>query len=188
MIDVITGEQVYLSDPRPGDAETLAALQWNNDLIRMLSWDTYTPYSLEQWEEFLGSSDGKERFLFCIRLRKDDTFIGYTSISEIQVKNRGAEASIAIIDAEHRGKGYGLDAMETLLRYAFMELGLHKIRLSVNANNLPAVRTYERVGFVREGVDREALYQDNQWLDIWNYGLLKREWLEQHYPGAMDID
>lgn len=188
MIDVINGEQVYLSDPRPGDAETLAATQWNNELIRMLGWDTYTPYSLEKWDEFLNSSDGKENFLFCVRLLQDDTFLGYVSLSSIQLKNRGAEASIAIFDAENRGKGYGKDAMEVLLRYAFMELGLHKVRLSVNANNLPAVRTYERVGFVREGVDREALYQDNRWLDIWNYGLLKGEWLERHYPGSVGID
>lgn len=182
MLDIITGERVYLSDPRGGDAERLAAHQWNNSFIRMLSWDTYTPYTVAKWEEVLASSDGRERFVFCIRHKENDQFLGYVALDEVQLKNRGADLSIAIPDAKQRGKGYGKDALAVLLRYAFMELGLHKVRLSVNENNLPAVKTYEAAGFVREGVDREALYQDNEWFDIWNYGLLKREWLARHFP------
>ena len=30
----------------------------------------------------------------------------------------------------------------------------------------------------KEGIDREALFQDGQWLDIYNYGILQKEWLQ----------
>ena len=68
--------------------------------------------------------------------------------------------------------------MSLICKFAFYELGLHKIRLAVNSNNQKAIHVYEKVGFKKEGIDREALFQDGQWLDIYNYGILQKEWLQ----------
>ncbi|HHZ7415102.1 GNAT family protein [Enterococcus faecalis] len=50
--------------------------------------------------------------------------------------------------------------MSLICKFAFYELGLHKIRLAVNSNNQKAIHVYEKVGFKKEGIDREALFQD----------------------------
>ncbi len=50
--------------------------------------------------------------------------------------------------------------MSLICKFAFYELGLHKIRLAVNSNNQNAIHVYEKVGFKKEGIDREALFQE----------------------------
>ena len=99
-------------------------------------------------------------------------------MSDVQLKNRGANLGIAILQKEQRGQGYGFEAVSLICKFAFYELGLHKIRLAVNSNNQKAIHVYEKVGFKKEGIDREALFQDGQWLDIYNYGILQKEWLQ----------
>ena len=69
--------------------------------------------------------------------------------------------------------------MDLILRFAFNELNLHRVQLTVFEYNDRAVAVYERLGFQREGVYREALYRDGVRYDMYLYGLLRREWEAQ---------
>jgi RimJ/RimL family protein N-acetyltransferase len=62
------------------------------------------------------------------------------------------------------------------LRFAFHELNLHRVCLTVFSYNAPAIALYERLGFVREGVYREHIERDGQHFDMLLFGLLRREW------------
>ena len=63
--------------------------------------------------------------------------------------------------------------MSLICKFAFYELGLHKIRLAVNSNNQKRFM-FMKSRLQKEGIDREALFQDGQWLDIYNYGILQK--------------
>jgi RimJ/RimL family protein N-acetyltransferase len=69
--------------------------------------------------------------------------------------------------------------MRLALDFAFRELNLHRICLTVFSYNPAAIKLYESLGFTREGVYREHLQRDGQRHDMILYGLLRREWLKK---------
>jgi RimJ/RimL family protein N-acetyltransferase len=67
--------------------------------------------------------------------------------------------------------------MTLALDFAFKELNLHRIQLTVYSYNTRAIRMYEKLGFQLEGNYREYLLRDGQHYDMLLYGLLSHEWL-----------
>jgi RimJ/RimL family protein N-acetyltransferase len=167
----------------PGEITTLRALDradlknavaWLNDpaLRRLVA--SYKPMSMSEedrwYERMLQSSTDQ---VFAID-RSDDgadgrhvgLHIGLCGIHEIQWKNRCATVGILIGDAALHGKGYGTDAMRSLVRYAHDELALHRVSLEVFTDNTRAIRSYEKLGFMREGVRRQAMWKDGAFRDL----------------------
>jgi RimJ/RimL family protein N-acetyltransferase len=66
--------------------------------------------------------------------------------------------------SEYRGCGIGARLMDRTLREAFAA-GFVRVELSVRADNLRAARLYEKLGFVREGMLRDAVFVDGQFHD-----------------------
>lgn len=62
------------------------------------------------------------------------------------------------------------------MRYAFDELGLHRVAAYLGGYNTGAARFLERNGFVLEVRRRQALARDGQRWDVLQYALLQREW------------
>ena len=76
-------------------------------------------------------------------------------------------------------KGYGTDAMKTLVNFIFNEMSLNKIRLFVFEFNKRAVRSYEKSGFKVEGTLREQIFRNGKFYDVYVMGILRREWKEK---------
>jgi RimJ/RimL family protein N-acetyltransferase len=85
---------------------------------------------------------------------------------------------IGLGEREYWGKGYGSDALRLILRYAFQELGLQRVTLTVFEYNPRAIRSYEKVGFIHEGRCRKAIHRDGERADLLVMGILRQEWLE----------
>ncbi|MHA6762875.1 GNAT family N-acetyltransferase [Streptacidiphilus sp. PAMC 29251] len=77
------------------------------------------------------------------------------------------------------GRGLGTEATRLICGYGFEKLGLHRISLEVYAFNPRARRVYEKAGFVAEGVQRDALRWDGEWVDAVTMSILAGEW-ERH--------
>ncbi|WP_308167424.1 GNAT family N-acetyltransferase [Catellatospora tritici] len=75
-----------------------------------------------------------------------------------------------------RDRGLGTEAIRMFIGYGFEQLRLHRISLEVFAFNPRARRVYEKVGFVAEGVLRDALRFDGQWIDATVMSILAPEW------------
>ena len=73
-------------------------------------------------------------------------------------------------------QGYGTETMRLLLRHAFQTLNLRRVFLRVNSDNLYAIRTYEKVGFMHEGRLRQAVYIDGEYDDLLMMSVLRTEW------------
>ena len=104
-------------------------------------------------------------YQFAIETLTDQTFIGQCGFVKINWKNRVGELAILIGEKEYRGRGYGADAIKTLCRFGFQELNLHKIKALVFDFNTPALRCYEKCGFVREGVLKEEIFREGAYHD-----------------------
>lgn len=125
--------------------------EWANDpeLRRIVG--PYFPVSMrekEKWFEQVAVSENKKVFMIQTKDRKN---IGYMYLN-VDWVHRKAELAVAIGEKKYWGKGYGTDAVITLLNHGFFELDLNKIYVYVFAFNKPAIRIYEKCGFKREGV------------------------------------
>lgn len=76
------------------------------------------------------------------------------------------------------GRGLGTEASRLIVGYGFEELGLHRISLEVYAFNPRARRVYEKVGFVPEGVLRDALLWEGRRVDATVMSILAPEWFQ----------
>lgn len=102
--------------------------------------------------------------------------VGIISLMNVNQANATADLSIIIGEREVRGLGYGSDAIRSILRYGFEELGLHRVGLSVFEFNEVAIAVYERLGFRREGRLRAVLERDGARHDAILMSILASEW------------
>jgi RimJ/RimL family protein N-acetyltransferase len=71
-----------------------------------------------------------------------------------------------------------------MVGHAFEEVGLHRVSLYVFTHNPRARRAYEKAGFVAEGVERQTLWQDGEWIDAVRMSVLAPEWAARRgWPG-----
>jgi len=84
--------------------------------------------------------------------------------------------SIGLGDSANWGKGYGDEATRLALGFAFNELNLHRVQLTVFAYKPRAIHLYEKLGFQKGGIYREFLQRDGRRFDMYLYGLLRHEW------------
>jgi len=171
-----------------GELITLGAVQheylpryveWLNDweIRRFLAADLPYPLTIQDEEEwFHRQREDKNSRVFAILTRAGNQLIGNCGLHQIDWTNRHAVLGIFIGDKSYWDKGYGTDAIHTLLRYAFEEAGLHRVELTVHAFNPRAIHVYEKVGFRLEGTRRQVLYREGTWHDEHIMAILRDEW------------
>jgi RimJ/RimL family protein N-acetyltransferase len=101
----------------------------------------------------------KDPFYSIVDLETDE-LIGNCGFADIDLANRNAEVGIFIGNKEFWNKGYGTEALSLLLDYGFRALNLHNVMVNANENNKGAIRCYEKIGFKRIGIRREALQRN----------------------------
>ena len=112
---------------------------------------------------------------FGIETIEEGRLIGGCGLEDMSPENGTATLGIAIGDKQFWDGGYGTDTMRTLCRFGFEMMNLHRIELDVYAENLRAIRVYEKVGFAHEGVRRQAHYKFGRYHDVLVMGLLRGE-------------
>jgi RimJ/RimL family protein N-acetyltransferase len=178
--DLFTGRLVRLTAARPDDKEAISRWTHDAEYLRQLDSDAARPRSAEFFAEDKDKARERESRVFDFRVRTlaDDKLIGFTELG-LDWPNQVAWIGIGIGEPEYRGKGYGSDAVRLTVNYAFRELGIYRVSLNVFSYNQRAIRSYEKVGFVHEGLLRAALYRDGQRYDCLFMGILRPEW-EEH--------
>lgn len=175
--DILRGERVRLTAMQPGDAAMLARWWEQGAFMRHYDSTPAVPRTEAQIIKDIEDHQTKtDAYLLAIRRLDDDGLLGQLEFDGISWPHRTTFFSIVILDPEQRGQGYGQEALELGLRFAFHELNLHRVALTVFAYNTRAVALYERLGFVHEGTHREFLERDGQRHDMLLYGLLRHEW------------
>ncbi len=119
---------------------------------------------------------------FAIHREGREEPIGVISLMNVSEANSSAELSVIVGEEEDREKGLGTEAIRVLLRYAFEELGLHRVGLSVFEFNGPAISAYEKLGFKEEGRLRGAIQRDGRFYDAILMSVLASEWSEGAAP------
>jgi RimJ/RimL family protein N-acetyltransferase len=107
---------------------------------------------------------------------KAGVHIGSTGLHHASSENRDAELGIMIGEKAYWSKGYGTDAVATLVRFAFEEMNLNRIELRVFDFNERAQASYRKCGFIEEGRMRQSHYADGAYCDVVVMSVLREEW------------
>ena len=99
--------------------------------------------------------------------------VGFVLLAGLTNENRSVELGRIVI--EPAGRGLGRAALRLVLDRAFGELGAHRVWLDVKVDNARARRAYEAVGFVEEGVLRDALLTDGRYESLAVMSVLAHE-------------
>ena len=102
--------------------------------------------------------------------------VGAVYLLGIEPINRCAEYAIWIGEAAHRGQGAGELATREILRHAFGDLNLNRVYLTVVSGNARARAFYARLGFVEEGVMRQAVFKEGRYCDVVMMSMLASDW------------
>ena len=176
--EIIRGERVYFT-PLQMD-NIYQHFEWNNDpeLNRL---DSEIPFQKEPFGEF------KRRFEHMVAHPqpqsidfeihdRDGTLIGVAYITDISHPNRHCIVGITIGDRDYWGKGYGRDALRTVLRYAFNKLDMHRVAAETFEYNTAWRTLVEWADFEKEGTEREYLSREDGYWDKEMYALLEEEY------------
>ena len=127
------------------------------DAIDLLRWGKHADPLLESYNMDLATREDSQRWfnmrmswvdaqLYAVKGLKEQRVIGYIGLREINVTNRTSVLGISF-DPALVGRGYGLDALQTFLRYYFECWNYASMFLDVAATNFRAQRCYERCGY-----------------------------------------
>jgi RimJ/RimL family protein N-acetyltransferase len=175
--NLFAGTHVRLTAFEPRDLPALARWYQDAGFLRLFDADPCEPKTEAQLAGYLEEQHkSKTGFVFAIRFLNRDDLIGYIELDGIVWSQGSGWISVGFGEAIHRGQGHGTEAMRLLLQFAFGELNLRRVQLTVFSYNAAAIRLYEKLGFRREGTFREFVQRDGQLYDMVLYGLLRREW------------
>lgn len=139
--------------------------------------DAVAPERLRQW--YLSRAAHDDRLDLAIVDRATGECVGEVVLNEWEEENASCNFRI-LIGPAGRDRGLGTEATRLVLGHAFGTLGLHRVSLGVYAFNPRGRRVYEKVGFVVEGVLRDALRFDDAWVDSVQMAMLRPEWARHH--------
>ena len=167
---------IYLRRMTWEDTDNIVA--WRNSEAvksRFLYRETFTRQGHENWIRSMIETGKVVQTVIC-DLGTDQP-LGSVYIRDIDRKNRKVEYGIFIGEESARGRGVGTAAAKLMLDYCFREEKLHRVFLRVLADNVRAIRSYEKAGFQREAYLRECEFLDGEYRDIVLMGILDREYL-----------
>ena len=154
--------------------------RWYSDeeIWRLTSWaaEPMQPQAVERLFEEREKSSVEDSF--AIHREGEEEPLGVIGLMNISEANASADLSVIIGDEGERAKGLGTEAIRVILRYAFEDLGLERVNLSVFEFNEPAISSYEKIGFKKEGRISRAVRRDGAFRDAITMRILASEWRE----------
>ena len=115
----------------------------------------------------------KNRVLFLVEHR--DKVVGYVTLSEINKQNETATLHTTIGEKEFLRQKSCVGIMDGILKYAFINLGLHRVTTYVMSNNPKLIGTAKKYGWIQEGIIRDIIKLSNQRLNYYIFRMLKTE-------------
>ena len=157
---MIRGRSVAL---RPVEDDDLALIhRWQNDPEIWWSMDYERPFSVEDVRDDIERTR-REGHPFVIEA--DGGPIGRIGLNAFRGRDRICSLYLFIGEPDARGRGHAIDAVSTLVGYAFERMDLARVELWALATNERAIDVYEACGFRREAVLPERSFRDGEWVD-----------------------
>jgi RimJ/RimL family protein N-acetyltransferase len=171
------GERIRLRALALADAAHWLAFDEDSEAIRTLNLGLSLPRSPSQasaWaERFADFKNADEAMIFTIETHAGD-YVGSLNLGGVDKRN-GTFATGTRLSAEHRGKGFALEAKRIVLRYAFDEMRLQKYNIRCLETNAAVIRHAGLLGCREEGRLRRDVFTNGAFYDVLLFGLTREE-------------
>jgi ribosomal-protein-alanine N-acetyltransferase len=174
---VIKGKRVVLRPPVKNDcAEFLAVNRRSVEFNRGLASPPTMP---KQFEDFMKRKTSPDGMCFLICRATDGAIMGSIALSQIFYGGFQSAYVGYQIGEEFSGQGYMTEALRLVLRYAFVNLKLHRLEANIQPGNVASLALVKRAGFVQEGYSRRYLKICGRWRDHERWAILVEDWREK---------
>jgi RimJ/RimL family protein N-acetyltransferase len=158
------------------DMELLRETVNDPEMERMVVGWSFPISTIEQNNWFERSIGSKFHQRFAIEY--DGKFVGISTLTDIDWKNRSAFHGIKLIKSAPKGQGIGFDAVCGTMQYAFEELQLNRLTGGILTYNVPSMKLYKKCGWKEEGLFREQVFKNNQYYDEIPMAILRSDYFE----------
>ena len=173
-------ERVRIRELRKEDSQKY--FEWINNRELVIFNSAYSPISEMNHNSWFDSVTKNNQIkIFSIVIENDsaeEVLIGSCSLRNIDAVNQSAELQIRIGEESYQNRGFGTKVTQILVDFGFRDLNLNRIYLDVFQNNKRAVKTYTKCGFVEEGVKRESVFINGEFINIVQMSILSKEFLK----------
>jgi RimJ/RimL family protein N-acetyltransferase len=173
---ILQGEKVRLRPMEEHDLPKFVEWLADPEVTQWLA-QLATPPSLEEEYDWYDRRRSDPESLMWAIETPDGRLVGSTEL-RLEPARRKAEFGIVIGDKDQWSSGLGTDAVRLITGYAFGELDLNRVELTTAEENARAIRCYEKVGFVREGLKRQDRVIDGRFANTVVMSLLREEWAQ----------
>lgn len=115
---------------------------------------------------------------FRFGIEYEGQFVGVSTLTKIDWKNRSADHGIKLCNKAPKGVGIGTDAVYATMKYAFEELQLNRLYGSFLDYNIPSQKLYAKCGWKVEGCFRQSVFKNNAYHDEYPTSILRDEYFE----------
>jgi len=147
------------------DNDTPLILKWRNSEFVRNNFVIREPFTERSQKKWLSGVIAKGKAVQYIILSGNSP-VGSVYIKDIDYAHRNGEFGIYIGEKDFTGKGLSFSATKEILKIAFEKLKLHRVYLRVFPDNIPAIKTYEKAGFVKEGILRGTVFVGGEFRDM----------------------
>jgi RimJ/RimL family protein N-acetyltransferase len=153
-------------------------LTWFSTEADLVQWAGATlvfPLDRRQLEDILGETQALPQQRKAWMATTDDgRIVGHVQLVTDRRNGIGRVARVGIAPAE-RGHGYGIQMVRSVVDEAFSDPNIERVELNVFSFNTAALRAYEKLGFVREGLRRSSARVGSERWDTVIMGLLRSD-------------
>ncbi len=160
LFDLIENNRLYLREWVP----------WVDTNVTIEESKAFIQSTREQYEQNLGFQCG---------MWFHNQLVGVIGFQRIDWMNRNVEIGYWI-NAEHQGLGIVTKSCQTLVDYAFNEYQLNRVQIRCATKNRKSSTIIERLGFIKEGIARQAEFLYDHYVDLFMYGMTANEWKVRH--------
>lgn len=176
---LILGEKIILRAVEESDNRMLLSLINDPETEVMLGGSSWPVSETEQLRWFEEQEINRDVLRCTVALIQDNSAVGTVILSDIDQKNGTAQIHIKMSKNDGRGKGYGTDAVRTMVKYAFCELRLNCIYANILSYNSVSMHVFEKCGFSKDGLLRQRVFKNGQYLDIFAYSITHKDYCEK---------
>jgi RimJ/RimL family protein N-acetyltransferase len=178
----IETDRLVLRPMQIEDVDDLYQYQSNPEIVRFIPWP---PRTMEQVKEAAEKTiatgkfellEDKDYIVLVWELKSTGQVIGQSNMALVSKDNKCADIGW-VTHQNYQRQGYAFEATKALLNYAFANTDVHRVIADIDTRVPESAALAEKLGMRREATYLDGEFFKGQWCDMWQYAILKREFL-----------
>ena len=172
----LEGNKTYLRPLEKKDIRGNYSKWFNDQEVCLHNAHGVFPVTTVDLENYLKSA-AQDKIVLAIFDAQSNEHIGNVSLQQIDWVSRNAEFAIIIGEKKYWRGGYGKEVADLVLYHGFIRMNLERIYCGTTESNKAMKKLADYMLMTKEGVQRRAFFVNGKYQDIFDYGLLKKEYL-----------